>query len=113
MDAEVAARRLGLDGQALDWLARAAEVEPPEGGLRLPPASRARRALAPLGLARADEDELVALWPDACWPEELVWVVETMYARLVDDLARGCTAWREWPALVHAGDARVRCAMLV
>ncbi|KIH98401.1 hypothetical protein LP52_13260 [Streptomonospora alba] len=113
MDADVAARRLGLGEQARDWLAQAAELRPPEGGVDPPPASRARRALAPLGLDPADEDEIVALWPDASWPGELLWVVETMYARLADDLLRERTAWRDWPVLVHAPDARVRCSVLV
>ncbi|GAA4911971.1 acyltransferase domain-containing protein [Streptomonospora salina] len=113
MDADAAARRLGLDDQTRDWLARAAEAGPPETGAGIPPASGARRALAPLGLQPADEDELAALWPDASWPEELLWVVGAMYARLAGDLTRGCTDRPEWPVLVHAEDARLRCAPIV
>ncbi|MUL40685.1 hypothetical protein FZ103_05730 [Streptomonospora sp. PA3] len=113
MDADEAARRLGLDAAARAWLAEAAELEVPAGVPAVPPVAGARTALAPLGLARADEDELVGLWPDGDWPEALMWVVERMCARLAADLARGCERWREWPVLVHHADARVRCAVLV
>ncbi|QBI54258.1 acyltransferase domain-containing protein [Streptomonospora litoralis] len=112
MDADEVTRRLGLGEDARTWLAQAAEL-PSAGGPVLPPPSGARRALAPLGLEAADEDELVALWPDGSWPAELMWVVERMYARLAADLADDLAEWREWPVLVHAEDARVRCAMPV
>ncbi|GAA4955185.1 hypothetical protein GCM10023224_45850 [Streptomonospora halophila] len=112
-DAEEAARRLGLDEQARAWLDEAAGLEAPGGGPHLAPPSRAREALAPLGPARADEDEIAALWPDGSWSEELMWVVGRMYARLAADLAEGRTEWRDWPVLVHSADARVRCAMPV
>ncbi|MDT0303792.1 acyltransferase domain-containing protein [Streptomonospora wellingtoniae] len=112
-DAEEAGRRLGLDERAQAWLDEAAAVEAPGGGPEVAPPSRAREALAPLGPARADEDAIAALWPDGSWPEELMWVVGRMYARLAGDLAEDRPQWRDWPVLVHSADARVRCAMPV
>lgn len=112
MDADEVARRLGLGEDVRVWLAQAAGLAPVGGPVLVPP-SGARRALAPLGLERADEDALVALWPDGSWPAEVLWLVERMYARLVADLAEGSVRWRDWPVLVHAEDARVRCAVVV
>ncbi|MBV2366295.1 acyltransferase domain-containing protein [Streptomonospora nanhaiensis] len=113
MDAAAVTRRFGLDEAVRVWLEEAADLPLPDGGVPLAPPERAREAVAPLGLAPRDADELVAVWPDAGWPVELLWVVERMYARLADDLARGGREWRDWPVLVGAGDVRVRCTVLV
>ncbi|WP_344105836.1 acyltransferase domain-containing protein [Nocardiopsis rhodophaea] len=110
MDVDAVVRRFGLGEEMRGWLIEAADLPLPEGGCPLPSRSRAPEALAPFALSAQDEAELVGLWPDDAWPPELLWLVERMYARVLEDLSAGRGEWRYWPPLAGVEDARARCA---
>ncbi|MDX6486694.1 MAG: hypothetical protein QOF43_1847 [Gaiellaceae bacterium] len=81
---------LGLDASAADWLERLGAAPRPE---RVPLLSRsaAPGLLERLHVAPEDAAEIVAAWPDASWPPELLWILERVYAVLRGDL--GGSEW--------------------
>ncbi len=89
-----------------DWLAATPDGAGVPGPAPLPGRAHAHETLAPFALAPADEAELVALWPDEPWPQQLRRLVDRMYAQLVAD--QQLRRWRRWPRLVDVGDDRVR-----
>ncbi|WP_166655464.1 acyltransferase domain-containing protein [Actinorugispora endophytica] len=107
MDRSLTASALGLDPAAASSLSTVVGfAEPPPAPLG--PASEAGPVLDLLGLDGADRADLLALWPDEGWPRAARWLLDACYARVVADVGR--PGWVDWPDLVSAADARVRCA---
>ncbi|MFC7327033.1 acyltransferase domain-containing protein [Marinactinospora rubrisoli] len=108
MDLDVVRERLGLPERLHPWLDRLTAVAVTDTGVPLPGPEGADAALGPFALSERDRAELTAMWPGPGWGPERWWLLERMYALVAADL--GATDWREWPSLMDAADARVRCA---
>lgn len=116
MNAAVAAERLGLGEDVRAWLAEAEGLADPARPLDLPSGARAERVWDLFALEPEDRAEVARLWPGPQgqgWPEEAWYVAVCMYRRLCADADLPVGRWQDWPALVEAGDPRVRMAALV